>query len=63
MLDFLTALGLTPGFIEFFSISLLNGVSYGLLLFMLSWWLGFWALVSKNIAFGVCTNLGMCQSC
>ena len=36
MLDFLTALGLTPGFIEFFSISLLNGVSYGLLLFMLS---------------------------
>ena len=36
MLNFLTSLGLTPGFIEFFSISLLNGVSYGLLLFMLS---------------------------
>ena len=36
MLDFLTSLGLTPAFIEFFSISLLNGMSYGLLLFMLS---------------------------
>ena len=36
MLDFLTSLGLTPAFIEFFSISLLNGLSYGLLLFMLS---------------------------
>ena len=36
MLEFLSSLGLTPGFIEFFSISLLNGVSYGLLLFMLS---------------------------
>ena len=36
MLEFLGSLGLTPGFIEFFSISLLNGVSYGLLLFMLS---------------------------
>jgi branched-chain amino acid transport system permease protein len=36
MLEFLTSLGLTPAFIEFFSISLLNGMSYGLLLFMLS---------------------------
>ena len=36
MLNFLTSLGLTPGFIEFFTISLLNGLSYGLLLFMLS---------------------------
>ena len=36
MLDFLTSFGLSPGFIEFFTISLLNGVSYGLLLFMLS---------------------------
>ena len=36
MLDFLTSLGLSPGFIEFFAISLLNGLSYGLLLFMLS---------------------------
>lgn len=36
MLDFLTSLGLSPGFIEFFTISLLNGISYGLLLFMLS---------------------------
>ncbi len=36
MLEFLNSLGLTPGFIEFFTISLLNGVSYGLLLFMLS---------------------------
>ena len=36
MLAFLTSLGLSPGFIEFFTISLLNGMSYGLLLFMLS---------------------------
>ena len=36
MLNFLTSLGLAPGFIEFFTISLLNGLSYGLLLFMLS---------------------------
>ena len=36
MLEFLNSLGLTPGFIEFFTISLLNGGSYGLLLFMLS---------------------------
>jgi len=36
MLDFLVSLGLSPGFIEFFTISLLNGISYGLLLFMLS---------------------------
>ena len=36
MLEFLTSLGMSPGFIEFFSISLLNGMSYGLLLFMLS---------------------------
>lgn len=36
MLNFLTSLGLSPGFIEFFAISLLNGLSYGLLLFMLS---------------------------
>jgi len=36
MLEFLTSLGLSPAFIEFFSVSLLNGVSYGLLLFMLS---------------------------
>lgn len=36
MLDFLTSIGLSPGFIEFFTISLLNGMSYGLLLFMLS---------------------------
>jgi branched-chain amino acid transport system permease protein len=36
MLEFLTSLGLTPAFIEFFSVSLLNGLSYGLLLFMLS---------------------------
>ena len=36
MLDLLTSLGLSPGFIEFFTISLLNGISYGLLLFMLS---------------------------
>ena len=36
MLNFLTSLGLSPPFIEFFSISLLNGMSYGLLLFMLS---------------------------
>lgn len=36
MLNFLTFLDLSPSFIEFFSISLLNGVSYGLLLFMLS---------------------------
>jgi branched-chain amino acid transport system permease protein len=36
MLEFLTSLGLSPAFIEFFTVSLLNGVSYGLLLFMLS---------------------------
>ena len=36
MLDFLTSLGFSPGFIEFFTVSLLNGMSYGLLLFMLS---------------------------
>jgi branched-chain amino acid transport system permease protein len=36
MLEFLTSLGLSPAFIEFFSVSLLNGLSYGLLLFMLS---------------------------
>jgi branched-chain amino acid transport system permease protein len=36
MLEFLTSLGLSPAFIEFFTISLLNGMSYGLLLFMLS---------------------------
>ena len=36
MLDFLISLGLSPGFIEFFTVSLLNGMSYGLLLFMLS---------------------------
>ena len=36
MLAFLTSLGLSPGFIEFLTISLLNGLSYGLLLFMLS---------------------------
>ena len=36
MLEFITSLGLSPAFIEFFSVSLLNGVSYGLLLFMLS---------------------------
>ena len=36
MLAFLTSLGLSLGFIEFFTISLLNGLSYGLLLFMLS---------------------------
>ena len=36
MLDLLTSFGLTPGFIEFLAISLLNGLSYGLLLFMLS---------------------------
>ena len=36
MLNFLTSLGLSPSFIEFFTISLLNGLSYGLLLFMLS---------------------------
>lgn len=36
MLEFLTSLGLSPAFLEFFSISLLNGLSYGLLLFMLS---------------------------
>jgi len=36
MLEFTTSLGLSPAFIEFFSVSLLNGVSYGLLLFMLS---------------------------
>jgi branched-chain amino acid transport system permease protein len=36
MLEFLISLGLSPAFIEFFTISLLNGVSYGLLLFMLS---------------------------
>lgn len=36
MLNLLTSLGLSPAFIEFFTISLLNGVSYGLLLFMLS---------------------------
>ena len=36
MLEFLTSLGLTPSLIEFFTVSLLNGVSYGLLLFMLS---------------------------
>lgn len=36
MLDFLASLGLSPGFVEFFTISLLNGMSYGLLLFMLS---------------------------
>ena len=36
MLEFVTALGLSPAFVEFFTVSLLNGVSYGLLLFMLS---------------------------
>ena len=36
MLEFITSLGLSPAFVEFFSVSLLNGVSYGLLLFMLS---------------------------
>ncbi len=36
MLEFLTSLGLSPAFIEFFTVSLLNGMSYGLLLFMLS---------------------------
>jgi branched-chain amino acid transport system permease protein len=36
MLDFLTSQGLSPAFLEFFSVSLLNGLSYGLLLFMLS---------------------------
>jgi branched-chain amino acid transport system permease protein len=36
MLELLTSLGLSAAFIEFFTISLLNGVSYGLLLFMLS---------------------------
>ena len=36
MLEFLTSLGLGPAFIEFFTVSLLNGMSYGLLLFMLS---------------------------
>ena len=36
MLDFLLSMGLSASFIEFFTISLLNGVSYGLLLFMLS---------------------------
>ena len=36
MLEFITALGLSPAFVEFFTVSLLNGVSYGLLLFMLS---------------------------
>ena len=36
MLEFLASLGLSPAFIEFFTVSLLNGVSYGLLLFMLS---------------------------
>ena len=36
MLEFITSFGLSPAFIEFFSVSLLNGVSYGLLLFMLS---------------------------
>ena len=36
MLEFLISLGLSPAFIEFFTVSLLNGMSYGLLLFMLS---------------------------
>jgi branched-chain amino acid transport system permease protein len=36
MLEFLTSSGLSPAFTEFFTVSLLNGVSYGLLLFMLS---------------------------
>ena len=36
MLEFLTSSGFSPAFIEFFAVSLLNGVSYGLLLFMLS---------------------------
>ena len=36
MLEFLTSMGLSPTFIEFFTVSLLNGMSYGLLLFMLS---------------------------
>lgn len=36
MLEFLTSQGLSPAFLEFFSVSLLNGLSYGLLLFMLS---------------------------
>lgn len=36
MLEFLTSFGLSPAFIEFFTVSLLNGMSYGLLLFMLS---------------------------
>ena len=36
MLEFLTSSGFSPAFIEFFTVSLLNGVSYGLLLFMLS---------------------------
>lgn len=36
MLEHLTSFGLSPAFIEFFSVSLLNGLSYGLLLFMLS---------------------------
>ena len=36
MLELITALGLSPAFVEFFTVSLLNGVSYGLLLFMLS---------------------------
>jgi branched-chain amino acid transport system permease protein len=36
MLEFLTSMGLSPAFIEFFTVSLLNGMSYGLLLFMLS---------------------------
>ncbi|MBU0590092.1 MAG: branched-chain amino acid ABC transporter permease [Gammaproteobacteria bacterium] len=36
MLEFLTSLGFSPAFLEFFTISLLNGMSYGLLLFMLS---------------------------
>lgn len=36
MPELLTSLGLGPAFIEFFTISLLNGISYGLLLFMLS---------------------------
>jgi len=36
MLEFLTSQCLSPAFLEFFSVSLLNGLSYGLLLFMLS---------------------------
>jgi branched-chain amino acid transport system permease protein len=36
MLEFLISLGLSPASIEFYTIFLLNGISYGLLLFMLS---------------------------